>query len=420
MYVLVQRAEFFLACVVVCSLLSGCGEGQVSATSDNGGFTGSDDLNEGAGAPGSRPRAGTSESVDMGGDDTMGTAGTGFGGASGAAGTSGGGDSSGIAGTSGGGGSVGSGGGGSSGTAGTPGSGGSVGSGGGGTVGGTGLSADYPGDVGIGAHPTVLFHEDFESATMSAILAGWDYADRSDLMSISSDVPAEANQGTQSLRMAIPANPGETGVGLFENLPNQQVPVYVRYYAKYNDRGPYHHAGMWTGGYNPPYTFPIGTAGAKPDGTDFFHNVVEPFDGTLGLDQYAHWPDMECQGACWGNNMMWGERPRVVSDQWVCLEVMMKVNTPGQNDGEFAVWINDQAIQHLREGEPNMDRTGWGVWGPDPNGDPFPGFNWRSTTDLAWNWIWLDFYENYSGALEMKWDQVVVAKERIGCMTPAN
>ena len=374
MSILIERVGFFLLCAAVCGFVSSCGE-----------VAGDDGFGRGGGNAGGNGAGGTGGGT--GGGTTGGT------------------------------------GGGSMGTAGTPGSGGSVGSGGGGTVGGTGLSADYPGDVGIGAHPTVLFHEDFESATMSAILAGWDYADRSDLMSISSDVPAEANQGTQSLRMAIPANPGETGVGLFENLPNQQVPVYVRYYAKYNDRGPYHHAGMWTGGYNPPYTFPIGTAGAKPDGTDFFHNVVEPFDGTLGLDQYAHWPDMECQGACWGNNMMWGERPRVVSDQWVCLEVMMKVNTPGQNDGEFAVWINDQPDLHLSQGSPNMTQhsgPGYPVWSPDPQGEPFPGFNWRSTTDLAWNWIWLDFYENYSGALEMKWDQVVVAKERIGCMTPAN
>ena len=99
---------------------------------------------------------------------------------------------------------------------------------------------------------------------------------------------------------------------------------------------------------------------------------------------------------------MRGARPSVASDEWNCFELMLELNTPGQSDGEFAVWINDQLIQHLREGAPNMDRMGGGWWGPDPNGEPFPGFNWRDTEDLGFNWIWLDFYVD-SGPSSMSW-----------------
>lgn len=94
------------------------------------------------------------------------------------------------------------------------------------------------------------------------------------------------------------------------------------------------------------------------------------------------------------------------------------MNTPGQSDGEHAVWIEDGLIQHLRPGSPSFDRQGNGVWIPDSAGTPFPGFDWRSTSDLAFNWIWLDFYVD-GGPSSLSFDQVVVATERVGCMTPA-
>ena len=63
--------------------------------------------------------------------------------------------------------------------------------------------------------------------------------------------------------------------------------MYVRYYAKYDDRGDYHHTGMWLGGFNPPTQWPQGTAGVTPNGSDFFHNALEPQGQGLELDQYA-------------------------------------------------------------------------------------------------------------------------------------
>ena len=59
--------------------------------------------------------------------------------------------------------------------------------------------------------------------------------------------------------------------------------------------------------------------------------------------------------------------------------------------------------------------NGAGGWTEDPAGTPFPGFNWWSTPDLGFNWVWLDFYVD-DGPASMKWDQLVVATERIGCM----
>ena len=333
--------------------------------------------------------------------------GSGVPGTGGSAGTSTGG-ASGFGGGSGTGGNAGA-----SGSAGTGGAGGDAGS-------GTGIAAAYPGDTGVGSHPSVLFYEDFEDATVEAMQQGWDNVTRGDTMSFTSDVPSGAVAGSQALTMLVPQGNGVTGVTLYESLPTEQGTVYVRYYAKYNDQSDYHHTGMWLGGFNPPTQWPQGTAGIKPNGSDFFHNALEPQGGGLELDQYAQWPGMDCwqpTPSCYGNNLMRGARPTVASGRWTCFELMLKLNTPGQSDGEFAVWIEDALVQHLREGAPNMDRMGAGWWGPDPEGDPFPGFNWRNTADLGFNWIWLDFYVD-SGPSSMSWDQVVVAKERIGCMHP--
>ncbi len=287
-----------------------------------------------------------------------------------------------------------------------------------GSVNGEGIAAGYQGDVGIDAHPSVIFFEDFEDPNVDVLGQGWDTVSRADTLSLTSDVPAAAAPGSQGLEMAVPPGSGITGVTLYKSLPNQQGSVHVRYYAKYNDRSDYHHTGMWMGGFNPPTQWPQGTAGITPNGSDFFHNALETTNGGLELEQYAQWPGMDCwmpTPSCYGNHMMRGGRPSVSSDEWNCIELMLKLNTPGQSDGEFAVWINDALIQHTRPGSPSFERSGTGWWTLDPGGEPFPGFNWRNTADLGLNWVWLDFYVD-SGPSSMSWDQVVVATERIGCM----
>ena len=129
---------------------------------------------------------------------------------------------------------------------------------------------------------------------------------------------------------------------------------------------------------------------------------------------------MDCfqdPGGCWGNSLLRNQEPVAGDGQWLCVELMMKMNTPGQSDGEYAIWLNQSLIQHLLPGAPELDRHGNGVWEPSAGGEPFPGFNWRDTPDLAFNWVWLNFYVD--GPSTMSWDQLVVATERIGCMAAA-
>ena len=166
---------------------------------------------------------------------------------------------------------------GGTGTGGTPGTGGSLGTGGRGgtTMNGAGLSAAYPGDVGIDSHSSVIFYEDFDDSSVDAMGAGWDNVTRGDTMSLTGDVPVGSVASSQALQMFVPEGNGVTGVTLYESLPTQQGTVYVRYYAKYDDRSDYHHTGMWLGGFNPPTQWPQGTAGITPNGSDFFHSTAQ-------------------------------------------------------------------------------------------------------------------------------------------------
>ena len=291
---------------------------------------------------------------------------------------------------------------------------------GGGPGEGPGIASQYPGDVGLESHPSVIFFEAFEHGDVGALAQIWDSADQG--TAFDADVPANAVAGSQSLSMSVPSGAGTTGITLYKSLPDQEGSVFVRYYTKYFSGQSYHHAGMWLGGFNPPTPWPQGTAGIRPNGSDFFHNAFEPREenGALLFDHYAQWPSMDCwmdPGGCYGNALLRENEPVVAAEVWTCFELMLTLNTPGQSDGEYAVWIDDELLQHLEPGSPNFQRLGNGVWIPDPSGTPFPGFDWRSTAELAFNWIWLDFYVD-AGPSAMLWDQVVVATERVGCMAP--
>jgi len=109
---------------------------------------------------------------------------------------------------------------------------------------------------------------------------------------------------------------------------------------------------------------------------------------------------------------------------------MMKMNNPTTGrSGEQAMWIDGkpwfiggQLVSHLGEGFPNGS---WlrDSWTPNPAGDPFEGFRWRSTEDLNLNWVWLLVYITTApnGYVSKVWfDDVVVAKEYIGPINQAD
>jgi hypothetical protein len=99
----------------------------------------------------------------------------------------------------------------------------------------------------------------------------------------------------------------------------------------------------------------------------------------------------------------------------MCVEQMVKLNTPvTASNGEHAIWINGVKVSHLGQGFPNGSWSG-GIFTQDPAGTPFEGFQWRNTTSLNLNWLWLQVYST-SGAGTFKYAHVVAAKSYIGCL----
>jgi hypothetical protein len=282
---------------------------------------------------------------------------------------------------------------------------------------GQGIAAKYVGDVGIGNDPDVILAEMFEDS-VAAIASRWTQTDNTAGMSLATDRPA-ASGGTRSLLMTS-EDGRNTGGYLYKNLGAGYDQVFLRYYVKYSSSGTYHHSSGWLGGFNPPTNWPQGGAGEKPTGSDRFSIGPEPTNAGRQFDLYTYWMDMRVSPDgvnYWGNTLVQDRNLRAKSDQWMCVEVMVKMNNPpSERNGELALWIDGNAIVHLREGSP-LGNWVFNMFTPGPTGAPFEGFRWRATDLLKINWLWLKHYatDDPPGFVgRMWWDHVVLAKKYIG------
>jgi len=274
-----------------------------------------------------------------------------------------------------------------------------------------GIAARHPGDRDIAADPAVLFADDFESGT----LAAWDEdqtgGDRT-RCAVTTD-PKEAFFGAHAVRMT--AHRGkDNGAGLIAWLDEGQDELFARFYVRFAaDAGYVHHFVHVNG--SPERWGSFGKAGLRPDGTDFFTTGLEP-DADWGRNPppgkwmfYTYWPDMKASpdGRFWGNGFH-GDAGAIPRDRWLCLEMRVRLNTPGAADGEQTMWLDGERIGH------------------------FTGFRWRTTPRLQANVFWLmsyvterafTFTADHAADHELAasttthtvwFDQVVVARTYIG------
>src|SRR5688572_23610822 len=85
----------------------------------------------------------------------------------------------------------------------------------GGSSGGMTLSDRYPGDVGLGADPAVIWFEDFEAGSVSAITGRYDQAQGTARMQLVTDAPS-------GNALALTAGGSVSAVDLYKQLPDQQ------------------------------------------------------------------------------------------------------------------------------------------------------------------------------------------------------
>jgi hypothetical protein len=275
-----------------------------------------------------------------------------------------------------------------------------------------GLSAKYPGDIGIEKDPSVLFADNFESGD----LRKWD--ERRGQVVVTGEKPHGGRRCVQ-MEMTRGRNTGGDAKKWF--LPGADA-VHARFYVKFSPDYQYNHhfvtllanqrGNKWSA---------FGKAGKKPDGT-YYSSGMEPWfawgknppPGEVNL--YSYYLDMELYRKM---NQYWGNAffppgpgkgaaagpARVVPplDRWQCWEFMIQANTaPGKADGSQALWVDGKLV------------------------GAFAGIRWRADGDLKVNCLWLQHYGcDSSDPTRRFWkqrqavcfDDVVVATRYIGPMT---
>lgn len=195
-----------------------------------------------------------------------------------------------------------------------------------------GLASGYPGDAGIGADPSVLLAVDYESDDWKDgwDCSNWDYYGVTDSL---------AFQGGRSLIKQVPA--GTNGASLTYDLDTPVDVMYHRVYARFASGTPSTRViGISGVGEGLPQWKAMGSAGQPPDGTDYFcATLCTDYDDPFASLWYPYHMD---QKGKWGDN--WPVEGRFPKDRWFHLEIMVKMNTPNEPDGELRMWVEGKEV----------------------------------------------------------------------------
>ncbi|MDP3236097.1 MAG: hypothetical protein Q8N26_25135 [Myxococcales bacterium] len=226
---------------------------------------------------------------------------------------------------------------------------------------------------------------------------------------------ANVNSGAAAAEIAMPS---ANAVGGWRDFgTNGFETLFVRYYLKYHSNYPgVHHQGMTIFAGAPGVTTGSST-GMRPNGTNHFTVGLDnlnprfswspPGNATPGylsfytyhMDQMGSYGDTFLPSGDWfqGQPALFGptfvSRPRVIPPrgQWVCFELMVKSNTPGQRDGRIAFWVDGRLAAD------------------------FPNLRFRTTASLKPNFVVLAPYSSEVLPNQVLWyDDVVAATSYIG------
>lgn len=259
------------------------------------------------------------------------------------------------------------------------------------------------------AGSSVVFAEDFEEASLTALSARWNATKnpRGRALALSTDVP-EGSGGRQSLR--VTATRGENDGGhVFRLLPPGYDRLFLRFYVKFGAENGFNHHFVSLGGEIDPPPYPVGRAGLKPEKTwnsgiepaAISRNTVPPISyPPPGIWHfYTYWPEMRSwqnpdgTGTSFYGNNFEPETPFAAPrGKWVCVEITLKMNSaPDARDGEQAFWIDGKLAGRFAPGSMT------GLWERDnfrrdAGGKKFEGFRWRDDMRVRINKLWLSHY----------------------------
>ena len=312
------------------------------------------------------------------------------------------------------------------------------------TTTGVGLSAKYPGDVGIQYDPSVINYTNFENG-----YNGWTNYDPGTIGRYINivDNPAMANGGSHYLQTTVTMSQLNSNLGPYISayvqyqLPTPVPVLYERMYVQIvgNTLHPHHWIRVTAG--NPTYNSD-GLADTVPGGNNgFWYNFDLTSNNTFFY--YVYWYLMR-SGRCnngtavpgcagdqgvtyyYGNGFNPANQTPMPRNKWFCLELETKVNDVGQSNGLLKYWVNNQLVGDFEQGTPlgTWLRDQFFTFGQyDTNPQPFSGFNFRSASDVLIKRVLLGSYyqandaymANASQDQTILYDDVVLATQRIGC-----
>jgi len=241
-----------------------------------------------------------------------------------------------------------------------------------------GIAARYPGDAGIEKDEAVIFVENFESGNLD----NWQGGHKRERAHITDD-PAQVRSGRYALEWAVPVD--DTGGHIYYWLKPGQDTVYARVYWKLAEDWTVTRMHGWGISAQAPGVSVPGDAGRRADGTNKFCAMV---DGPhRGVRLYVYHRD---QKGRYGDAFRTDFKMEL--GRWYCVEVMQKANTPGERDGEQALWVDGVQVGH------------------------WEGLRFRDVPELKINKVVLMLYlhENKLGLNRCWYDDLVVATEYIG------
>jgi hypothetical protein len=298
---------------------------------------------------------------------------------------------------------------------------------------GPGLAAKYPADRGLADDPAVLWFEDFEGVEVADLAKRWDSVNNKNerVIAWQEDVPIGA-LGKRSIELSATVSENDGGY-LYKKLPREVDTAFARFYVKFPQDAGYIHHFVHFGGYRPATRWPQGGAGDRPRGDERMTVGIEPYGDSGRLQPpgywnfYPYWHEMKASvgNRYWGNSITPPQPAVVPRDKWQCVEIMLKANTPGERDGELALWLDGQLSMHVRRGSPRGEWTGMGFRLLEEGGEPFEGFSWRTSPELRINFFWLLHYVtdtnqrrnrvgDKSAPVRVQFDNIVVSEKYVG------
>jgi hypothetical protein len=246
------------------------------------------------------------------------------------------------------------------------------------------------------------------------------------------DNPADVHDGSWALYMPAEASANYQGASLtFRSCDGEKrsgctligyEELHFRTWLKLAEDHQYVHHFLSISGSRPDnYWETDGNAGCLPNGIRWAGTTVD-FNQDHELFFYTYYPEMSCDTrcdrymdvdqncqscaakemptcdaqpqCCWGNHFTPDPAVVLPLGEWVCLEMMMRINDVGQSNGEMAFWLN---------GRPGHSQT---------------GMHWRDVPELMLNKVWLQHYIAGGDADQSNriwFDDVVVSTGPVGC-----